>query len=109
MDTSSATWYIWIFSVIFIFIFISPILIKSFISLDSNYYKNKKRIQNKLILEHHSSFVEEYNRILKTNFETLNLTWQTKYQDPPFNTIKIKDLELLNDSDFSKWLLNENN
>lgn len=109
MDTSKETWYIWMFSVLFIFAFISPLLMKSFISIDSNYYRNKKRIQNKLVLEHHQNFVAEYNRILKTKFELLGLSWETKYQDPPFNTIRINDVELLNDSEFSKWLLNENN
>jgi hypothetical protein len=109
MDTSSNTWYIWIFSFVFILIFISPVIIKTQISLDTNYYKNKKKIQSKLVLEHHSVFVKEYNRILKTNFESLNLTWETKYQDPPFNTIKVNELELRNDTEFSKWLLNENN
>ncbi|WP_047547314.1 DUF4407 domain-containing protein [Psychroserpens sp. Hel_I_66] len=109
MDTSSETWYIWIFSGLFVFIFISPILIKSRISIDSGYYRNKKRIQSKLVLENHYTFVEQYNSILKRNYEALNLTWQTTYQDPPFNTIKINDLELQSDSEFSKWLLNENN
>ncbi|SFN61435.1 protein of unknown function [Bizionia echini] len=109
MDTSKATWFIWIFSGVFILIFISPVLIKSRIALSSNYYKNKKRIQSELILKHHQNFVEEYNQILRKKYETLNLSWKTKYQDPPFNTIKIKGLELQNDSEFSKWLLNENN
>jgi hypothetical protein len=109
MDTSSSTWYIWIFSGLFIAIFISPILIKSRISIDSGYYKNKKRIQNKLILDHHYVFVKEYNKILTTNYEALNLSWQTKYQDPPFNTVRINDIVYQNDSEFSKWLLNENN
>jgi hypothetical protein len=109
MDTSSDTWYIWVFSGLFILVFISPIIIKSRISLGSGYYINMKRIQSELVLEHHHAFVEEYNRILKTNYQILNLSWQTKYQDPPFNTIKINDLELQNDSEFSKWLVNENN
>ncbi|WP_178988655.1 DUF4407 domain-containing protein [Winogradskyella schleiferi] len=109
MDTSSSTWFIWLFSVLFIIIFISPVLIKSRISLESNYYQNKKRIQNKLVLEHHDLFVKAYNKILHTEYEALNLSWETKYKDPPFNTIKINNVVFQNDSEFSKWLLNENN
>ena len=109
MDTSKETWYIWVFSSVFIIVFISPIVIKSRITLNSDYYENKKRIQNKLVLGHYDSFVKEYNKLLDTNFGALNLSWQTKYQNPPFNTIKIKGIELQSDSEFSKWLLNEDN
>ena len=109
MDTSSETWYIWIFSGLFILVFISPIILKSRISLNSDYYINVKRIQSKMVLDHHQAFIEEYNRILKSNYQSLNLSWQTKYKNPPFNTVKINDLELQSDSEFSKWLLNENN
>lgn len=109
MDSSSETWYIWIFSGVFIFIFISPLLLKSRVSLNSNYYKNKKIKQEKLILKHHNAFTKEYNDILNNNFKEFNLSWKTKYLDPPFNTKKIKNIDLQNDSEFSKWLLNENN
>ena len=109
MDSSSKTWYIWVFSSLFVLFFIYPVILKSKVGLQSNYYKHKKQIQENIIIKHHHNFVNSYDEVLNNKFKELNLKWETKFQDPPFNTIKKKGIEFETDSEFSKWLLNESN
>lgn len=106
MDTSESNQHIWIFSSIFVFIFVLPVIIKRRIKLNTTYYLNKRRIQEQLITEHHNWFVKSYNAILQANHK--NFSWHTTYKNPPFNTEKIEDTtEFKDDTEFSKWLLNE--
>ncbi|MDU8886325.1 DUF4407 domain-containing protein [Yeosuana sp. MJ-SS3] len=107
MDTSKSTWFIWIFSIIFIVIFIGPVYLKLNISLDTNYYKHMEKIQRKLVLDHHKSFVKSYNEILRNKFGDLNLEWKSDYIDAPFNSTRKDHIILKDDKEFHKWLLDE--
>ncbi|RXG29872.1 DUF4407 domain-containing protein [Leeuwenhoekiella marinoflava] len=90
-------------------LFIAPVFLKRFISISNNYYKVKRRIQTKVIDQHHAAFVNEYNAILSGFSADTNYRYKTAYLDPPYNTrLKPKPKER-NKDEFLKWLLDEGN
>lgn len=107
MDSSPTTRFIWVLSLIFIVLFVTPVYLKLIIGLDSNYYITKKRIEYKIVLDHHEQFVHSFNETIKVKYKDFELKWNSIYTDPPFNTTKKTDLDLKLDNEFSKWLLNE--
>lgn len=107
MDTSLETSFIWIFSMLFIVLFITPVYLKLKVKTNSNYYILKKKIQYKIVQDHHSAFVNSYNEILQRKFPELQLKWTSKYIDAPFNSKQDSKLVVKEDTDFNKWLLNE--
>jgi hypothetical protein len=109
MDTSPQTRIIWVFSLLFILLFTSPILLKTKIPLESDYYNRNKQIQMRLIEDHHSAFVNRFNQIYHEKFGRVDLKWKSPYLDPPYNTKLAETPKAKNESDFIKWLLNEGN
>ena len=92
-----------------ILLFITPVFLKRFISISSNYYKVKRKIQTNVIDNHHRAFVKEYNTILSGFSSDTNYRYKTAFLDPPYNTrLKPKPKER-NKDEFLKWLLDEGN
>lgn len=110
MNTQGSVRYLsWLLSIFLVSIFIFPVILKSLISLSSEYYHVKKNIQSRIVNAHHARFVETYNEILRAKYGYANLSYQSSYIDPPYNT-QLKPKPKLRDRlQFLKWLLNENN
>lgn len=88
-------------------LFITPVFLKRFISISSNYYRVKRRIHTKVIDQHHTTFVKEYNAILSGFSSDTNYRYKTAFLDPPYNTILKPRPEERNKDEFLKWLLDE--
>jgi hypothetical protein len=110
MNTQGSVRYLsWILGILLVLIFIFPVILKSLISLSSEYYRVKKRIQSKIVNTHHARFVKTYNEILSSKYGYANLSYHSAYMDPPYNTRLKPKPKLRDKSQFLKWLLNENN
>lgn len=110
MNTQGSVRYIsWLFSLVLVLIFILPVGLKFLVSLSTDYYRTKKRIQTRLIDSHHSRMVRSYNFVMQAKYGHAGITFSSAYIDPPYNTtLKSKPREK-DKSEFLKWLLLENN
>ncbi|MUH38327.1 DUF4407 domain-containing protein [Zobellia amurskyensis] len=99
----------WLVTIFLVLIFITPVLLKIFISISSEYYQIKRRVQTKVIDLHYKAFRKKYNQLLLDKYPEANLSLTTLYVDPPYNTIRKSKPELLGQDAFIKWLCNESN
>lgn len=107
MDSSPKTRFIWVFSLVFVIIFIFPVYQKVYIDKSTNYYFYKEKVQRKLISDHYQKFVVTYDEILRRDYSQFGLMWKSNYKDPPFNSVPIQDITYNSDAEFNKWLLDE--
>ena len=99
----------WLVTFLLVSIFITPVFLKIFISISSEYYQIKRRIQTKVIDRHYKSFRLKYNQLLVEKFPEANLSFTSLYIDPPYNTKRKTKPEHLGQEAFIKWLCNEGN
>tara|TARA_R110002020_G_scaffold312101_1_gene527573 strand:- start:3577 stop:4563 length:987 start_codon:yes stop_codon:yes gene_type:complete len=99
----------WLVTIILVAIFITPVFLKIFISVSSEYYHIKKRMQTTLIDQHYRSFRKKYEALLREKYPEAALSFPLSYLDPPYNTIPKSDPEILGQDAFLKWLRNESN
>ncbi|WP_243471548.1 DUF4407 domain-containing protein [Winogradskyella sp. MH6] len=107
MDSSPKTRFIWVFSLVFVIIFIFPVYQKVYIDKSTNYYFYKEKVQRKLISDHYQKFVVTYDEILRQDYSQFGLKWKSDYKDPPFNSVPIEDITYNSDKEFNEWLLGE--
>ena len=122
----------WIITLLIIFIFLFPAYLKNTLPDDSEFYKQKKYIENKIIQEEYSLFKASYielinaflirniqypkNELEKSFKETLvnthnskiyNIQFSEPFIDAPFNTIRKRDeREFLKEDDLISDLYN---
>lgn len=102
----------WMFTLMIILLFLSPIYFKFLMEEENEFYQKKKIIEIQIVLDEYDSFKRNYkifwkefiqdlenrppdkkarinlilNEIIQKKFEL-----EVLYNDPPFNTVKIKD------------------
>ena len=97
----------WLTSLLVLFIFMLPAVLKHLISASSEFYKLKKEIETRIVLEEYNSFKETYNRVIQGEFGT-QYAWVELYTDPPFNTQRIeRDKKLAPESDLIHQLYHD--
>ena len=99
----------WALDFFFICLFITPVFIKNRISISSEYYKTKRKIETGVIDTHHKRFVFSYNEILKEDYPKTQVQFSSRYLDPPYNTVLKSSPRTKGKSQFIKWLLDEGN
>lgn len=82
----------WLFTLIIVIIFMSPIFIFVTNTSFKNYDRLSREINNKIILEHYDYFKNKYFELMKKSTD-LEIAYEEKYQDPPYNSIKIHSSE----------------
>jgi len=97
----------WLVSLFVLFVFMLPAIMKHLISSQSEFYKLKKNIETKIVLEEYMAFKEVYNQIIQGKFGA-QYKWGESHVDPPFNTIRIeKDANLASEDDFIRQLYHD--
>lgn len=99
----------WMLDLFFIFLFITPVYLKYRISISSEYYKTKRRIETRIIDTHYKRFVLSYNQILREDYPDVQVQFTTRYLDPPYNTVLKSKPRYKDKNQFIKWLLDEGN
>ena len=87
-DKYPVTWLITFFCVL---MFLLPSILKHYVSINTNYYLLKRKIEVGLVEDEYKKFKSLYRNIFQFKFGE-NYTLQEDYIDPPFNTQKKKDL-----------------
>lgn len=80
----------WLLTILFVILFIYPIVVKERLKEDSEYYKKLKEIQVDIIERSYIDFKRNF-RVLAANEMDITLEFYEAYEDPPFNTIKKQD------------------
>ena len=94
----------WIVTLLLATTFMSPIFIFITNSSFKNYDKFSREISNKIILEHYDYFKKKYSELMKKSAD-LDIVYEEKYQDPPYNSIKIHSSEkYLTKGSLIKWI-----
>lgn len=94
----------WIVTLLLATSFMSPIFIFITNSSFKNYDKFSREISNKIILEHYDYFKKKYSELMKKSAD-LDIVYEEKYQDPPYNSIKIHSSEkYLTKGSLIKWI-----
>lgn len=99
----------WMLDLFFISLFVLPVFLKYRISISSEYYRTKRKIETRIIDNHYKKFVFSYNNILRENYPNAKLQYSSTYKDPPYNTVLKSKPRYRNKNQFIKWLLDENN
>jgi hypothetical protein len=76
---------VWLLSLTLLFLFLLPLVLKFAMAPNSAYAKQRFQLQYWMIKEDYDQFKIRYPR----NFKGLTsglITWEEKYEDPPFNT-----------------------
>lgn len=95
---------IWLITILMVILFLAPFILK-FTTSPSGFYNRKRLIvQEKIIEDEYQSFKMFYPKAFNTSIgETLFVI--ENYEDPPFNTVKIKDERVIGlETDFIKHL-----
>ncbi len=89
----------WLITLLIASIFLTPAVLKNFVSEKSNYYDLKRRIEVGLIRQEYFQFKTKYRQIFQDRFNE-EKTYSELYADAPFNTLRINDrTEFLTESD----------
>lgn len=80
----------WLITLACMIIFLLPASLKNFLAEASAYYRSKKDIETKLILEEYAEFKSIYSRIFQEKYGT-SVSFRELYADAPFNTVPVKD------------------
>lgn len=102
----------WMCTLMIILLFLSPIYLKFLMKEENEFYQKKKSIEIQIVLDEYDSFKRNYKFFWKEFFQDLenrppdkkarinlvlneiiqkNYEFEVLYNDPPFNTVKIKD------------------
>ncbi|MFN7540290.1 MAG: DUF4407 domain-containing protein [Bacteroidota bacterium] len=102
----------WIFTLMIILLFLSPIYVKFLMKEENEFYQKKKSIEIQIVLDEYTSFKTRYKIFWKEFFQDLekrppdknarinvvlseiiqkNYEFEVVYADPPFNTVKSED------------------
>jgi len=81
--------YSWIITILIVSLFLSPIYIFITDPVFRKYDILSGKVNNKIILDHYDFFKKRYNDLMKES-TGMSVEYPEKYQDPPFNTVKIE-------------------
>jgi hypothetical protein len=91
---------VWLLSFILLFLFLLPLVLKFAMAPNSEYVKQRFQLQHLMILEDYDQFKLRYPKSFK-DFPSDIITWEEKYEDPPFNTTrKVIENKYGNEKDF---------
>lgn len=91
----------WFVCLLILVVFITPGYLIYNISGNAMYYKKKKELEQKIITDHYKFFNEEYHKLF-TQLHGLKIYFYSKYEDPPYNTIRNSESSSLGQKDFIK-------
>ncbi len=95
---------VWIFTFLFITLFISPLFIKITVNPSNTYSRSILILNKKLIEEDYDYFKTNYSLIFEKSIG-IKIEVTEKYEDPPFNTIRKKNtLKVGTEKDFINHL-----
>ena len=97
----------WLITILLCFLFITPALIKIFLPSTSDYYQQKGKTEIGLVKEDYRLFKIEYSKVFKNNL-TLDIDYEEHFEDPPFNTIRKREVgpKLLTQEEFIQHIYN---
>ncbi|MFL2628388.1 MAG: DUF4407 domain-containing protein [Candidatus Marisimplicoccus sp.] len=81
--------YSWIITILIVSLFLSPIYIFITNPVFRKYDVLCRKVNNKIILDHYDFFKKRYTELMKES-TGIHIEYPEKYQDPPFNTLKIE-------------------
>ncbi len=94
----------WILTIMIIALFLSPIYIFITNPIFREYDIKYRQVNNKIISEHYDYFKKKYSELMKKSTD-LDIVYEEKYQDPPYNSIKIHSSEkYLKKGSLIKWI-----
>lgn len=82
----------WFMTIFVVLVFIIPIVLKYRIRNTSNFYEVKKDMEEAIVKSDYSKFKTTFTNIFKSKFN-LDIQFYESCIDPPFNTIKKKDVK----------------
>lgn len=93
----------WLIIIIVIVIFVLPVALK--LKIGDKFYNEKKRIQKTLIENQYEVFLTSYTKTIdkfssNKNIEGFSASFETKYQDPPYNTVLKKKPSYRSENEF---------
>lgn len=71
----------WLFTLLIVFIFLSPVLLKHLAAKENDYYQTKNSIETRLVAEANEGFINRYNELMHTRFGE-KYSWQDFKEDP---------------------------
>lgn len=93
----------WLVIALVLLLFALPVFLVQSISSNNEYFIKRTESEKRLILFHYEKFKENYSSIFKRF--GLDKSFHENYIDPPFNTTKPQEPELLSQDDFVKTFL----
>jgi len=90
----------WIFTLLVVVLFLLPVYLKTKVNVDNPYFKDKKTVYEKIVLDHYRQFKEHRYEIFNGKYH-VETTVLEQYTDAPFNTIrKVEQRDFKNQDDF---------
>lgn len=80
----------WLVTALSILIFLSPIILKSLVSSEADYYVKKREKDYDLVVKEYAKFKTDFTSIIKARYSK-EKTYCEVYADPPFNTMHLTD------------------
>lgn len=89
----------WLVCVVITILFFLPGYLIYSIPVDDVYYDKKAELEQRIVLEEYRRFVTQYRQLFKEKWG-VETEFYTCFEDPPFNTVRIKKQEGLSNADF---------
>lgn len=80
----------WAVTLLVVFVFVTPIALKYRIRNRTSFYKEKKKLEEGMVLEAYAHFKGEYSEVFREKF-SIGVYFYESCTDPPFNTKKKKE------------------
>ncbi len=80
----------WLISLLLVFVFLIPVVVKRKMKDSEDYFQMSKDIQMDIVERHYAEFKERYNELMLDQTGRDHSFYET-FEDPPFNTIKKTD------------------
>jgi hypothetical protein len=86
---------IWLFTVLIVFLFLSPILLKNRLNKTSEYYSIKKRRDIRMVIREYDNFRLHLDSKYETLYKSYNNSkikfkmHPVRFEDEPFNTVRL--------------------
>lgn len=87
---SNHLWQSWAITVLIVILYLTPVYLVYSISSDDEYNRIKHSYELKLIKSTYDSFKTKYSTLFSEKYGLLGVEYYEVYEDPPFNTRKIK-------------------
>lgn len=84
----------WVTSILIILFFLVPLYIFNQSNYFLNYQSIRKNINNKLVLQEYNNFKNSYENLISSSAGK-QISLEERYEDPPFNTIRIERSEII--------------